>query len=33
MELVEWLKRDHKMGHGHANALGAHTLQEDDRRS
>jgi hypothetical protein len=31
MELVEWLKREYAMGHGHASALVAHTLQEDDR--
>lgn len=29
MELVNWLKSDYQMGHGHANALVAHTLAED----
>lgn len=29
MELVSMLKTDHAMGHGHANALVAHTLAED----
>jgi len=29
MELVTMLKNDHGMGHGHANAIVAHTLAED----
>ncbi len=29
MELVNWLKAEYGMGHGHANALVGHTFQED----
>ena len=28
MEIVNWLKQDHSLGHGHANALVAHALRE-----
>lgn len=28
MDLVNWLKAEHGMGHGHANALVAYTLAE-----
>jgi Domain of unknown function (DUF4287) len=29
MELVDWLKAEHGMGHGHANALVGYTLAKD----
>lgn len=32
MELVAWLKADHGMGHGHANALVAHALAAAGRK-
>ena len=31
MELVAMLKNDHKMGHGHANAIVAYTLAKEEK--
>ena len=32
LEQVNWLKNEHGMGHGHANAVVAHTLAADGKK-
>ena len=31
MEMVAWLKSEHEMGHGHANAIVAYVLAKDKK--